>query len=179
MHPNRRLLRVVKPRLQTRIIFTFLGISVLAMVLQCLVFANTVADTALSLAPQDAEFLMGELGPRLVLVMLISFGLLLPVTLLVGILVTQRFAGPLYRFEQYLKQVIAGEAKGECRLRKGDELQTLCDLINKATASVRTRSVASASASATAVLEQVPPALPSAAPQTAQTSASPSDSRTL
>jgi hypothetical protein len=70
-------------------------------------------------------------------ILLVSFGMLLPLTIAVGILVTFRIAGPVYRFEKYLQQVIDGEAVGPCRIRNGDEFTELCDLINQATAVVR------------------------------------------
>jgi hypothetical protein len=57
----------------------------------------------------------------------------------VGVLSTFRIAGPIYRFEQYLRQVVKGEAEGPCRIRDGDELWDLCDLINQATAPLRMR----------------------------------------
>jgi hypothetical protein len=41
----------------------------------------------------------------------------------------------------YLKQVIARETSEPCRIRKGDELQDLCDLINAATEPVRNAAV--------------------------------------
>ena len=65
--------------------------------------------------------------------------LLLPATFAVGLLVTHRLIGPIYRFEKYLAQVIAGETREPCRIRKGDELVELCDLINRATEPVRER----------------------------------------
>ena len=70
-------------------------------------------------------------------ILLVSFGMLLPLTIAVGILVTFRIAGPVYRFEKYLKQVIDGEEVGPCRIRDGDEFQELCELINQATAPLR------------------------------------------
>jgi hypothetical protein len=36
-----------------------------------------------------------------------------------------------------LKRVIEGQERGECRLRNGDELQDLCELINRATEPIR------------------------------------------
>ena len=67
----------------------------------------------------------------------VSFGLFLPLTFCIGVLVTFRIAGPVYRFEQYLKQVSRGEQLGPCKIRDGDEFQGLCDLINEATRHLR------------------------------------------
>ena len=70
-------------------------------------------------------------------VLAMSFAFLLPMMLCVGILSTFRIAGPVYRFEQYLKEVARGEVSDPCRIRDGDELWDLCDLINEATAPLR------------------------------------------
>ena len=78
--------------------------------------------------------------PRLLYgTLLISFALFLPLMFFVGILVTFRFAGPVYRFKMYLGEVIRGEKPKDCRLRKGDELQDLCAVINQATEPLRRR----------------------------------------
>ena len=68
---------------------------------------------------------------------LTSAALFLPLVFAVGVLTTFRFAGPVYRFEQFLKNVIAGKAPADCRLRKGDHLQDFCQLLNQATAPLR------------------------------------------
>jgi signal transduction histidine kinase len=64
---------------------------------------------------------------------------LLPTMLVVGILVTHRIAGPVYRFEQYLGALARGENPGPCHIRRGDELQELCQQINAAFETLRAR----------------------------------------
>jgi nitrogen fixation/metabolism regulation signal transduction histidine kinase len=61
----------------------------------------------------------------------------LPLTIAVGILVTFRIAGPVYRLKEFLKSIASGATPEDCRLRKGDELQDLCSLANDATAPLR------------------------------------------
>jgi hypothetical protein len=65
-------------------------------------------------------------------VLLFSFAVLLPSVLAIGVLLTFRVAGPIYRFERYLEDVAAGRDTGPCRIREGDQLQELCDRINAA-----------------------------------------------
>ncbi|MCE9596321.1 MAG: hypothetical protein K8S98_19180 [Planctomycetes bacterium] len=134
----RRRFRIVRPTLQLSLILSFIGVSTLALLLQYTLFVRV----ALSIAADRAEGNVPQLdavGGDLMKVLAVSFVVMLPLTLLVGILVTHKFAGPIYRFEVYLKQVIAGEKPADCRLRKGDELQSLCDLINTATEPLRRR----------------------------------------
>jgi hypothetical protein len=67
-----------------------------------------------------------------VTILLISLGVLLPLSFFVGVLVTFRVAGPLYRFERHLETIAAGQDPGVCRIRKGDELHDFCTTFNAA-----------------------------------------------
>jgi hypothetical protein len=133
---RRRRFRLIRPRLQLRLIGAFFGVSALSLVLQYLVFVRVLAAAAQRL-PTDGELLMPALHGDLLFVLALSFGLLAPATFVIGVLVTHRVAGPVYRFETWLKQVLAGETRADCRLRQGDELTELCELLNRATATVR------------------------------------------
>ena len=144
MHPQRRRLRLIHPRIQLRLILSFLGVSVLALVLQYLVFMQVLAQVASEL-PNDGGLLLGEITHRLLWVLCLTSALLLPATLYVGVLATRRLVGPIYRFEMYLTQILEGKTRDDCRLRKGDELMDLCALINRATLPLRQPAGASAS----------------------------------
>jgi len=43
-----------------------------------------------------------------------------------------RIAGPLYRFETYLRSIIRGEEPRDMKLRRGGALQELCELLKRA-----------------------------------------------
>lgn len=128
---KRRPFRVVRPRLQWTLIGSFFGLSVLALLLQAGVF-TLLATRAATQLPSDSAELIALVRPGMVFGLAVSFLVLLPATFFVGVLVTRRIAGPIYRIETHLKQVLAGEATGPCRLRQGDELQELCELVNRA-----------------------------------------------
>ena len=68
-----------------------------------------------------------------------SFAVVMPLSFAVGVLITFRVAGPVYRLERFLSEVLRGEKPADCRLRKGDELHELCALMNRATAGLRAR----------------------------------------
>jgi nitrogen fixation/metabolism regulation signal transduction histidine kinase len=55
---------------------------------------------------------------------------LLLVVILAGIVITHRIAGPVYKIERKLEQVLQGDENTQIRLRQGDELQELADKIN-------------------------------------------------
>jgi hypothetical protein len=136
MQHQQRKLRLIRPRLQLRWMLSFLDVRVLALLLQYLIFIRVLSELASQL-PHDGELLMGEFPGRLLSVLFLSSVVLFPATLYGGVLATRRIAAPPCGFEIYLKQVLRGEARGECRFRKGDGLLDSCSLINQATLPLR------------------------------------------
>jgi len=131
----KRRIKLIKPRLQLKLIGVFMGLSGLSFLLQILVLGRRLSEMSMML-PNDGAYLHTLTPGLLTDVLLFSFGLLLPLTFAVGVVVTFRIAGPVYRFEQYLGAVRRGEATEPCRIRRGDELQDLCDEINLTVESV-------------------------------------------
>ena len=54
-----------------------------------------------------------------------------PIFMVVSLLVTHRFAGPVYRLEQSLRQIADGNLGLQVRFRTGDDLQELAVLLNQ------------------------------------------------
>ncbi|MDA1264989.1 MAG: hypothetical protein O2816_07920 [Planctomycetota bacterium] len=133
----KRRKKLIKPRLQLKLTLTFVGLSALSLLLQLVLFQAALSNAALDL-PNDSELLMSNTNDVVLRVVAISFGVFLPLTFMVGILSTFRIAGPVYRFEQFLEAVRRGERPRDFRLRKGDELTGLAQLINDATQPLRT-----------------------------------------
>ena len=128
---ERRKVKLIKPRLQLKLIGVFVGLSALGFLLQALHVAFRLSDLAATM-PEGGTHLMAVLPALPIEILIFSFGMLLPLITAVGIFITHRIAGPVYRFEQYLTQVARGDDVGPCTLRDGDELQDLCDVINRA-----------------------------------------------
>jgi hypothetical protein len=133
---QRRRIKLIKPKLQLKMVGVFVGLSALGFLLQSLHVGLRLSELSSSM-PEGGSYLMAVMPELPLEILLVSFGMLLPLTIAVGILVTFRIAGPVYRFEKYLKSVIRGEEVGPCRIRQGDEFQELCELINQATAATR------------------------------------------
>jgi methyl-accepting chemotaxis protein len=76
-------------------------------------------------AAAAAQFI--ALSDRLWPAILIS----VPIFMVVSVWVTHRFAGPVYRLEQSLKQIAAGDLGLQVRFRAGDDLQELAVLVNQ------------------------------------------------
>jgi hypothetical protein len=136
-HPQyKRRKKLIDPRLQLRMTGAFLAMAALSLLLQFLLFAQNLSSVAATL-PQDGPVLMERTGGLLGRTLLVSFGLLLPVTLLVGVMVTFRVAGPMYRFRAWLGEIADGGDPGVCRIRKGDEFQDFCKLLNRVAGPLR------------------------------------------
>jgi hypothetical protein len=136
MQKYRRRKKLIKPRLQLKFALIFLSTAGTAVLVQAIMLTHTLTNLAYG-APNDGRIVLQQLPKILSLNLGITFALLIPLTICIGVLSTFRVAGPVYRFEQYLKQVIRGEKPADCRLRKGDELMDICELINTATAPLR------------------------------------------
>ena len=135
-HKHKRRIKLIKPRLQFKLIGGFVGLSALALLLQSLLLGLRLSQLSGEL-PHDGPY-VSENTPRMILELLVfSFGLLLPLTVAVGILLTFRIAGPVYRLERFCESVAKGERPEDVRLRDGDELVELAQRVNAATASAR------------------------------------------
>ena len=135
---ERRRIKLIKPRLQLKLVGVFVGLSSLGFLMQSLHVGLRLSELAANV-PEGGPYLMAVMPELPLEILAVSFGMLLPLTIAVGIMVTFRIAGPIYRFEKFLKQVVSGEQVRPCKLRRGDELEELCELINQATESIRLR----------------------------------------
>lgn len=128
--------KLINTGLQLKMIAVFLFLSCISALFQVVLLNRSIMSLS-SLMETDGDILLGELPSLLFSNMVMTLGVLLPMMLLVGILVTHRVAGPIYRFEQHLGAIARGENPGICRIREGDELQSLCDTINAAVDTLR------------------------------------------
>lgn len=127
----RRHRRVIDPALQLKIIGTFVLLAGISTALQALALIRALG----TLASHSGEP-VGELMDRVRALVIehVAIGLLvcLPMFVVVGIFVTFRVAGPLYHIRRYLEELVRDGYKGPCRIRRDDELQDLCRVLNQA-----------------------------------------------
>jgi hypothetical protein len=134
----RRKVRLVKPSLQLKLTLAFVGLSALSLLLQYILFMSSLTKTALGL-PNDGMLFMEQVNGILFGMLLASFGVLLPLTFVIGVVMTHKFAGPIHKLQTFLNQTLRGAKPADCRLRDGDELQEFCALLNEVTAPLRRR----------------------------------------
>lgn len=133
---QRRRIKLILPALQMRLIGFAGAVAALALGLQYVLFSRLLGELAASLPRENVPVL--ERGSQALLEALLTSALILfPLVLWIGIHSTFRIAGPLYRMKRYLEQVARGERPPDCRLRRGDQLQDLCQAINAATRPLR------------------------------------------
>lgn len=133
---TRRSQRLVDPRLQLKLSTWFLGLAVLALVFQYILLTTTMSGLSLDIGG-DAARAHEMIMSGCMRVLGISLAVVLPATLIVGVLVTFRIAGPIARFTRFLEEIRAGKRPADCHVRRGDELQDFCRLLNEATAPLR------------------------------------------
>jgi hypothetical protein len=119
------------------------------MLLQFLVLSFQLARIAPDVQ-ETGEALLSALPSLLLGVLALSGLTVLPLMFAFGVLLTFRVAGPVYRFEQFLRSVAKGEQVEPCVLRDGDQLENLCEAINAATAPLRDQVARDRSAEPTA-----------------------------
>jgi len=133
---ERRRIKLIKPRLQLKLIGVFVGLSGLGFLMQSLHVGLRLSELAANV-PEGGTHIMAVLPDLPLEILAVSFGMLLPLTIAVGVMVTFRIAGPVYRFEKYLMDVHAGKEIRTCKLREGDQLGELCEIINLVTEPLR------------------------------------------
>lgn len=111
-------------------LLTFLLLASYTFVLAVALFLPPIlhltAETSLEEQAKAASQFIA-LSDRLWPAILIS----VPIFMVVSFWVTNRFAGPVYRLEQSLKQIANGDLGLQVRFRSGDDLQELAVLVNQ------------------------------------------------
>lgn len=134
MHKRRNYL--IHPRIQLLAAMLIAGTSCVGTML--LTVLNDGTLTRLDAMGIGAnEQLLAALQADMHANLLYTFLAVVPLSAAAGILFTFRIVGPLYRMTQHLRGVTRGEDVGECRIRRGDELQDFCKLLNQAIAAAR------------------------------------------
>lgn len=136
--PTKRKRKLPLPALQLRLVGGFAGLTSVALMLQFLLFSAHLTDVGRRLESGGLEVLGYSMPGTLLGVLVGSLVIVLPVCMVVGMWITFRWAGPLYRIQEHLREVAEGSGEvGTCRVRKDDELQELCGLVNRALQTTR------------------------------------------
>ena len=161
--------KLINPGLQLRLVAIFLCTAALAVQAEAILITYTLTRLAERM-PTDGNLLLAELPEFVRTNLLLTFAVLAPLTLGTGIIATYRIAGPLYRFEQFLRNMRDGKQIEPCTIRKGDELHELCDLLNDVTRPLRSRSSLASFGVGASDVDTINAALPASGTEAAKAS---------
>jgi methyl-accepting chemotaxis protein len=123
--------KLINPKFQLKLVGTFFFLACISALFQVLLLNLSLRELAPRLG-ESSEAMLLLLDELFRKNLMLAFIGLLPLMLIVGVLVTHRIAGPIYRMEKHLEALARGENPGECRIRKEDEFQELCERLNEA-----------------------------------------------
>ena len=128
---TQRKKQVILPNFQLRLVSKFVGLSLAALLCQFL-FMGILLNNVMRGFP-GAEEILPEVPAIVFKTVVFMAALQLPV-LFMGLIMTFRVAGPIYRFEAYLLSLARGDHGGPCKIRDKDEFGFLNDAINEVAA---------------------------------------------
>ena len=132
----RRRRKLIKPSLQLKLTGLYLATASVAFLLLAVMVYQAGMDI-FEKTGADMTIVREEMTEVIVQNIVLTLAVFVPLMVAVGIFVTFKIAGPLYRFELFLEQVAAGENPPPCKIRKDDELHEFCELLNRVTEPLR------------------------------------------
>lgn len=125
---SQRKRQMILPNFQLRLVSKFVLLSMAALLCQFL-FMGTLLTNMMRGFP-GAEGLVREV-PTIVFKTVVFMAVLQLPILFMGLILTFRIAGPVYRFESYLRSLARNQHRGPCTIRQKDEFSSLNDAINE------------------------------------------------
>ncbi len=135
---NLRRKKFIEPRLQGRFLLLMLLAAGTGTLVQTVLFCIGLSSLATDL-PHDGLMLRDALPRLLAINAVLALALTMPTFVMLGVASSFRVFGPLYRFRQFLTAVAEGRHPAPCRIRQDDELQDVCELLNRVTEPLRAR----------------------------------------
>lgn len=124
----------IKKELQGKYIFAFFLFVILGSVIFSLIFSMLSADT-LTIAYKDYDLQIGK-TPLILVREILSAHWIFIVTaglavVVLSMFLTHRFAGPMFRFEKSVEEMVKGNFDFKIHLRKKDEGKELAEALNQ------------------------------------------------
>lgn len=133
---HQRRIRLVNARLQLKICAVFLAASLTCLLVLFSLVQLALSDATLLIRSSTVE-MVSHLQQSLWDYLFISLLLMVPLTLTMGVVVTFKVCGPIYRLERYMESLAHGEDPGPLSFRSTDDLQEIPPLVNAALRVVR------------------------------------------
>ncbi|MFH1846764.1 MAG: methyl-accepting chemotaxis protein [Candidatus Omnitrophota bacterium] len=121
----------IDAKFQLRYIGLILGVMFSTVILTgYTVYVTTWLMFGEKLAAVYPQGLLLDIIKNINIVLLIRLMFLVPFIVTIGLIMSHRIAGPLYRMKVFLQSVSSGSYDRKLRLRKKDELQDLAESLN-------------------------------------------------
>lgn len=131
--------KLVRLDLQLKVVFITLFVASLVLLINLqLNLAGMWSLASRYPESSQAQLLIESFKSATITKFLLSVGMALPIATSVGVLYSFRFCGPIFRFKTFFANMTSRWDE-PLRLRKGDDLQDVCDAINSGVGSMRTR----------------------------------------
>jgi methyl-accepting chemotaxis protein len=132
----------VKYLISARFQLKYIGLAFLFMFITAAICSYTVyyTGTMIFVEKLSQVYPQGRLVALLASInrsILLNVLLIMPLIALIGLYLSHRIAGPIYRVERYLSEMAEGKLTSRISFRKGDEFTSLADKINGLTDSLR------------------------------------------
>ena len=129
---KRRSRLFIAKRFQARYIGLIVGMMFFVVILTgYLVYVTTWIMFGEKLAAVYPQGLLMDIVKKVNLVLFLRLLILTPFVVLIGLVISNRVAGPIYNIKRYLGKLLIGDYSSNIRLRKKDELHDLADEINR------------------------------------------------
>jgi len=136
----RRRKKLIRMDLQLKIVFiTLLVASLVLLVNFQLTLAGLWSISSQLTESSNVDDVLEFIRSSTIQKFLFSVVMAVPLAGFVGILYSFKFCGPIYRFNKYFTELRTKRWDERCMLRKGDDLQDVCDSINGAMDEFRER----------------------------------------
>ena len=127
---RRRQLLIIK-RFQIRYIsLILLFMFATALLTGYTVYVTTWIMFGEKLAAVYPQGLLFDIAKKVNMVLFLRLIFLSPMVILIGLVLSNRIAGPIYRIRLFLKDLTEGNYEGRIRLRKKDELKDVAEDLN-------------------------------------------------
>lgn len=125
---NNRKIFIINPKFQLKLSLLICGLVLLGSV----IYPKTIYDLfekIIALQPELAQRYI-ESRQSLLNVLFLIEGAFLGLAFLIGIFISHRIAGPMYKMQNYLKNYRTGEIDYPLNFRDGDNFQEVADELN-------------------------------------------------
>lgn len=134
-HINKPKFKRTKYLIATKLQLRYVGIILVLMFVTALICSYFVYYTVMVMMGEKLAnvYPQGRLTAIINIVnfrMLLTFLLITPVVAAIGVFLSHKIAGPIYRIERFLGDMSVGSLSQRISLRKGDELVSIADKIN-------------------------------------------------